>query len=95
MVSFGLAKGEEMPSESAWTSPPGDLDATLLRLEDSLTLDPPYPLAIALPVKEKDRVYVIGHPEGGPLFFDAGQSGCGREGPEDSVLRADGARKFR
>lgn len=53
--------------ELLWTSPPGELDATLLRLQDSLAADPPYPLAIKLPVVDVDRVYVIGHPQGGPL----------------------------
>lgn len=50
-----------------WTSPPWLLDATLLRLEPVAMLDPPYPLAVSLPAIEKDRVYVIGHPGGGPL----------------------------
>jgi Trypsin-like peptidase domain len=50
-----------------FTSPPHALDATVLRLETALTCDPPYPLAIAPPVASRDRVYVIGHPQGGPL----------------------------
>jgi V8-like Glu-specific endopeptidase len=53
--------------ELLWTSPPGELDATLLRLEDTLTCEPPYPLAIELPAAKDDRVYIIGHPNGGPL----------------------------
>ena len=53
--------------EVVWTSPPEKLDATVLRLERAVAYDPPYPLAIALPVKDQDRVYVIGHPQGGTL----------------------------
>ena len=53
--------------ELLWTSPPGELDATLLRLEETLTCEPPYPLAITLPAAKDERVYVIGHPNGGPL----------------------------
>jgi V8-like Glu-specific endopeptidase len=47
-----------------WTSPPTELDATLLELEGTLSCDPPYPLAVGLPAPDKDRVYVIGHPRG-------------------------------
>ena len=53
--------------EVIWTSPPDDLDATLLRLETSVICEPPYPIATAMPVAEQDRVYVIGHPLGGTL----------------------------
>jgi Trypsin-like peptidase domain len=53
--------------EVVWTSPPENLDASVLRLETSVTCDPPYPLAVALPVADHDRVYVIGHPQGGTL----------------------------
>ena len=53
--------------ELLWTSPPEKLDASVLRLETSFTCDPPYPLAVALPVADQDRVYVIGHPQGGTL----------------------------
>lgn len=53
--------------EVLWTSPPEKLDASVLRLETSFTCDPPYPLAVALPVADQDRVYVIGHPQGGTL----------------------------
>lgn len=53
--------------EVVWTSPPHALDATVLRLETAVTCDPPYPVAIAQPVATRDRVYVIGHPQGGPL----------------------------
>ena len=53
--------------EVVWTSAPEKLDATVLRLETSVMCDPPYPLAVALPVADHDRVYVIGHPQGGTL----------------------------
>ena len=53
--------------EVLWSSPPDKLDATVLRLEDSFTCDPPYPLAVSVPVADQDRVYVIGHPQGGTL----------------------------
>ena len=36
-------------------------------LRPRFTCDPPYPLAVALPVADQDRVYVIGHPQGGTL----------------------------
>jgi V8-like Glu-specific endopeptidase len=52
-----------------WTSPPGNLDATLLELDETVTCDPPCPLALSLPVPDQDRVYVIGHPKGGGLSF--------------------------
>ena len=47
-----------------WTSPPGQLDATVLELECAIPCDPPYPLAVAPPRPNADRVYVIGHPKG-------------------------------
>jgi hypothetical protein len=50
-----------------WTSPPEQLDASVLRLETSVPCDPPYPLALSMPVADHDRVYVIGHPQGGTL----------------------------
>jgi V8-like Glu-specific endopeptidase len=50
-----------------WTSPPDQLDATLLELEPPQTCEPPYPLAVGLPTPHEDRVYVIGHPRGGGL----------------------------
>jgi V8-like Glu-specific endopeptidase len=50
-----------------WTSPPEQLDASVLRLETPVPCDPPYPLAATMPVADHDRVYVIGHPQGGTL----------------------------
>ena len=51
-----------------WTSPPGDLDATLLRLDRPVTGPEPFPVAARLPANDgKQKVYVIGHPKGGGL----------------------------
>jgi S1-C subfamily serine protease len=64
-----VAAGREFrAARLLWTSPPGELDATLLRL------DPPLPdaevaqISRALPVLDgKQKVYVIGHPGGRTL----------------------------
>jgi S1-C subfamily serine protease len=54
--------------ELIWTSPPHELDATLLRLEPAVSAPPSYPVAKNLPLKDgQQRVYVIGHPGGGTL----------------------------
>ena len=51
-----------------WTSPPGELDATLLRLDRPVAGPEPFPLAKRLPANDgKQKVYVIGHPRGGGL----------------------------
>jgi V8-like Glu-specific endopeptidase len=50
-----------------WTSPPWELDATLLSLPANLPYEPPYPIAARVPEVKTDRVYVIGHPGGGTL----------------------------
>ena len=51
-----------------WTSPPGELDATLLRLDRPVTGPEPFPVAARLPANDgKQKVYVIGHPKGGGL----------------------------
>lgn len=55
-------------AELLWTSPPGELDATLLRLEEPVTGPEPFPVAKRLPASDgKQKVYVIGHPRGGGL----------------------------
>ena len=54
-----------------WTSPPDQLDATLIRLDKSVQGIIPYPIASGLPVVDdsNQRVYIIGHPSGGTLSF--------------------------
>lgn len=51
-----------------WSSPPGQLDATIVTLDGSIPLAAPYPLAKTLPLRGA-RVTVIGHPGGGTLSF--------------------------
>lgn len=52
-------------AEALWTSPPEELDATLLRLDRPVTPCRPYPVAERLPQQNGDKkVYVIGHPLG-------------------------------
>ncbi|WP_192499000.1 serine protease [Skermanella pratensis] len=54
----------------AWSSPAKDLDATLLRLEETPRGVEPCPISKAMPfLDEGQRVYVIGHPLGGELSF--------------------------
>jgi V8-like Glu-specific endopeptidase len=53
-----------------WTSPPHQLDASLLRLNTPVSGVESYPLAPELPVIDENdpqRIYIIGHPEGGTL----------------------------
>ena len=53
-----------------WESPPGVLDAALLRLDPPIEEVDPVPIARRVPVLGPDtRVYVIGHPAGGTLSF--------------------------
>ena len=53
-----------------WTSPPWELDATLLKLDENIEDIQPYPIAPRLPLADgEQRVYVIGHPKGGTLSF--------------------------
>lgn len=55
------------------SSGPGELDFALLRLEPAFTADAPvdpYPVASGLPANDgKQRLYIIGHPDGGTLSF--------------------------
>jgi hypothetical protein len=52
-----------------WSSPPGQLDASLLRLTPAAPLAAePMPVAKRLPTLDQ-RVYIIGHPLGGGLSF--------------------------
>lgn len=53
-----------------WSSPPDQLDATLVTLETPPKLNSPLTFARDLPrANSKDKVYVIGHPRGGGLMF--------------------------
>jgi len=71
IVSFqAMGPEEHRVATLVWTSPPHELDATVLRLEPGATVDglDPYPLARHLPLNDgQQRVYVIGHPGGGTL----------------------------
>jgi hypothetical protein len=51
-----------------WSSPPSQLDATIVTLDGPVPLAAPYPLAKALPLRGA-RVIVLGHPGGGTLSF--------------------------
>lgn len=51
-----------------WTSPPGELDSTLLQLNHPPEIAQPFPIAGSLPPNDgKQKVYVTGHPLGGEL----------------------------
>jgi tetratricopeptide (TPR) repeat protein len=51
-----------------WSSPPSELDATIVTLDGPVSLTAPYPLAKSLPLRGA-RVTVLGHPGGGTLSF--------------------------
>jgi V8-like Glu-specific endopeptidase len=71
IVSFEALEsvaGQTYRVEVLWTSPPKELDATLLRLDRPLTGPEPFPVAKRLPANDgQQKVYVIGHPRGGGL----------------------------
>ncbi len=76
IVTFQLLKEETRDDDEysvaqiVWSSPPWELDASLLRLEENPAGLEPYPLAPRLPLADgEQRVYVIGHPKGGSLSF--------------------------
>ena len=70
LLEEGGAKEEYTVAKLLWSSPPEELDASLLRLEDIPTGLTPYPIARNLPLADgEQRVYVIGHPKGGSLSF--------------------------
>jgi hypothetical protein len=51
-----------------WTSPPEELDATLIELDSTPSGLEGYPIAEQRPsLDEAERAYIIGHPEGGTL----------------------------
>jgi V8-like Glu-specific endopeptidase len=57
-------------AEIVWTSPPRDLDVTVARLEQPVDDIEPCPVTAARPrLDGKQRVYVIGHPEGRELSY--------------------------
>jgi S1-C subfamily serine protease len=56
-------------SDLVSTSPPGELDFTLLKLDRPVTCAEPFPVHPRLPARNKGRVYIIGHPQGGTLSF--------------------------
>ena len=55
-------------SAMLWTSPPDDLDATLVALQPLPGGVQPFPIAREIPKPDgKQKVYIIGHPNGGGL----------------------------
>ncbi|MBO3273143.1 serine protease [Hymenobacter defluvii] len=78
-ITFEVLGRDDMykVGELVWSSPPAQLDTTVVRFapEDQAQLQQllenidPYPLAKRLPLREgsQQRVYIIGHPAGGAL----------------------------
>lgn len=74
IVSFEGLPGAEGQSwavkKAVFTSPIGELDATLLQLDRPVAGVEGYPVASSLPRRDgQQRVYVVGHPRGGGLSF--------------------------
>lgn len=72
VITFELLGNQKYKvGEILWSSPPHELDATIIRLNKAVKIvkdDDIYPLAEVLPVVERtERVYIIGHPAGGTL----------------------------
>lgn len=69
VVTFeALDKTTYKVAKLLWTSPPHELDATVLQLDKPVNDPDIYPLAEVLPIIETSaRVYIIGHPAGGTL----------------------------
>jgi hypothetical protein len=66
----GRAEGHYRVAELLWTSPPWELDATILRLDNAPADLEAFPVHRRLPLPDgEQRVYVIGHPKGGSLSF--------------------------
>ncbi|UEM19105.1 TRAFs-binding domain-containing protein [Skermanella mucosa] len=72
-------------TEVVWSSPPGDLDAILLRLDETPGGVKPCPISRTLPfLEEGQRVYIIGHPSGRDLSFSIQDNRLlDHEGPPD------------
>ncbi len=76
LVSFqaaaadGSASGEASVEEALWSSPPRSLDCTVLRVAGTDRDIEPCPITPFRPrLDGKQRVYVIGHPEGRELSY--------------------------
>ncbi|HKQ99155.1 MAG TPA: serine protease [Pyrinomonadaceae bacterium] len=69
VVTFELlGKQKYRVSELLWSSPPHEMDTTVVRLDRRVADTDLYPVARALPlVRSSERVYIIGHPAGGTL----------------------------
>jgi hypothetical protein len=67
--AFEAASGQKFRvTELLWTSPPDQLDASLVRLDPPVPAIEPFPVAKRLPVADGvQKVYVIGHPGGRSL----------------------------
>lgn len=66
----GQAVEEYRLTEIVWSSGRSELDATLLRLDRQVSRVKPYPVSDNPPRNDgKQRVYIIGHPNGGALSF--------------------------
>jgi hypothetical protein len=62
------AAGKAFRARLLWTSPPADLDATLLLLEPPVSAVDCYPMAQRVPIADgQQKVYIIGHPGGRSL----------------------------
>lgn len=74
VVTFEGLTGAEGQSwhftETIYSSPIAEFDATLLRLDRPVPLLDAYPIAKRQPpLENKERIYVVGHPLGGGLSF--------------------------
>lgn len=97
-VTFEVLRGEPNRryefaiAELLWTSPPGELDATLVRLDAAVDEVEPCPIHSRLPLRDgEQRVYVIGHPKGGTLSFSIQDNVLlDHEGPPDGEPKKPG-----
>lgn len=72
VVTFEAGEGgaeQYRVAEVIFSDPPGGLDTTIVRLDQEVSSEQPYPVSRRLPSPNKARVYVIGHPQGGTLSF--------------------------